>query len=50
MRVPLIFVIIVSFMLFTVLNLMYVVYFEECLIQNSRGFMFMILKNKKLNL
>ena len=39
----LIFVIIVSFMLFTVFPLVYVLYFEEFLIHDSRGFM--ILKN-----
>ena len=43
MRVSLIFVIIVSFMLFTVFTLADVLYFEEFLIHDSRGFM--ILKN-----
>jgi hypothetical protein len=43
MRVSLIFAIIVSFMLFTVFTLAYVLYFEEFLIRDSRGFM--ILKN-----
>ena len=39
-RVSLIFAIIVSFMLFTVLfPLVYVLYFEEFLIHDSRGFM-----------
>jgi len=38
-RVSLIFAIIVSFMLFIVFPLVYVLYFEECLIQDSRGFM-----------
>ena len=42
-QVSLIFVIIVSFMLFTVFTLVYVLYFEEFLIHDSRGFM--ILKN-----
>ena len=43
-RVSLIFVIIVSFMLFTVFTLVYyVLYFEEFLIHDSHGFM--ILKN-----
>jgi len=42
-RVSLIFVIIISFMLFTVFTLIYVLYFEEFLIHDSRGFM--ILKN-----
>jgi len=42
-RVSLIFAIIVSFMLFTVFPLVYVLYFEEFLIHDSRGFM--ILKN-----
>ena len=37
------FAIIVSFMLFTVFPLVYVLYFEEFLIHDSRGFM--ILKN-----
>jgi hypothetical protein len=43
MRVSLIFVIILSFMLFTVFTLANVLYFEEFLIHDSRGFM--ILKN-----
>jgi len=43
MQVSLIFAIIVSFMLFTVFPLVYVLYFEEFLIHDSRGFM--ILKN-----
>ena len=43
MRVSLIFAIIVSFMLFTVFTLANVLFFEEFLIHNSRGFM--ILKN-----
>jgi len=38
-RVSLIFAIIVSFMLFTVFSLVYVLYFEEFLIHDSRGFM-----------
>ena len=38
-RVSLIFAIIVSFMLFTVFPLIYVLYFEEFLIHDSRGFM-----------
>jgi len=38
-RVSLIFGIIISFMLFTVIPLVYVLYFEEFLIHNSRGFM-----------
>ncbi len=42
-RLSLIFAIIVSFVLFTVFTLIYVLYFNEFLIQNSRGFM--ILKN-----
>jgi hypothetical protein len=42
-RVSLIFAIIVSFMLFTMFNLANVLYFEEFMIHNSRGFM--ILKN-----
>jgi len=42
-RVSLIFAIIVSFMLFTVFPLVYVLYFEEFLIHDSHGFM--ILKN-----
>ena len=42
-RVSLIFAIIISFMLFTVFTLVFVLYFEECLIHNSHGFM--ILKN-----
>jgi len=41
--VSLIFAIIVSFMLFTVFPLVYVLYFEEFLIHDSRGFM--MLKN-----
>ena len=48
MRVSLIFAIIVSFMLFTVFTLANVLYFEEFLIHDSRGFM--ILKNICLNL
>ena len=43
MRVSLIFAIIVSFLLFTVFTLANVLYFEEFLIHDSRGFM--ILKN-----
>ncbi len=43
MRVSLIFAIIVSFMLFTVFTLANVLYLEEFLIHDSRGFM--ILKN-----
>ena len=43
MRVSLNFAIIVSFMLFTVFTLANVLYFEEFLIHDSRGFM--ILKN-----
>jgi hypothetical protein len=43
MRVSLNFAIIVSFMLFTVFTLANVLYFEEFLTHNSRGFM--ILKN-----
>ena len=43
MQVSLIFAIIVSFMLFTVFTLANVLYFEEFLIHDSRGFM--ILKN-----
>ena len=43
MRVSLIFLIIVSFMLFTVFTLVYVLYFKEFLIHDSSGFM--ILKN-----
>ena len=39
MRVSLIFAIIVSFMLFTVFTLANVLFFEEFLIHNSRGFM-----------
>ncbi len=39
MRVSLIFAIIVSFMLFTVFNLANVLYFEEFLIHDSRGFL-----------
>jgi hypothetical protein len=42
-RVSLIFAIIISFMLFTVFTLANVLYFEEFLIHDSRGFM--ILKN-----
>ena len=42
-RVSLIIAIIISFMLFTVFTLVYVLYFEEILIHNSHGFM--ILKN-----
>jgi len=42
-RVSLIFAIIISFLLFTVFTLVYVLYFEECQIHDSRGFM--ILKN-----
>ena len=42
-RVSLIFAIIVSFMLFTVFPLIYVLYFKEFLIHDSHGFM--ILKN-----
>ena len=38
-RVSLIFAIIVSFLLFTVFPLVYVVYFEEFLIHDSRGIM-----------
>jgi hypothetical protein len=40
-RVSLIFVIIVSFMLFTVFTLANVLYFEEFTIHDSRGFMIM---------
>jgi hypothetical protein len=43
MRVFLIFAITVSFMLFTVFTLANVLYFEEFLIHDSRGFL--ILKN-----
>ena len=43
MRVSLVFAIIVSFMSFSVFTLMYILYFEEFLIQDSCGFM--ILKN-----
>ena len=43
MRVSLIFAIIISFMLFTVITLANVLYFEEFLIHDSREFM--ILKN-----
>ena len=43
MRISLIFAIIISFMIFTVFPLIYVLYFEEFLIHDSRGFM--ILKN-----
>jgi hypothetical protein len=42
-RVSLIFAILVSFMLYTVFTLVYVLYFEEFLLHDSRGFM--ILKN-----
>jgi len=42
-RVSLIFVIIISFMIFTVFTVANVLYFEEFLIQDSPGFM--ILKN-----
>ncbi len=42
-QVSLIFAIIVSFMLFTVFPLVYVLYFKEFLIHDTRGFM--ILKN-----
>ena len=38
-RVSLIFAIIVSFMLYTVFPLVYLLYFEEFLIQDSRGYM-----------
>ena len=38
-QVSLIFAIIVSFVLFTVFTLVYVLYFDEFLIHNSRGFM-----------
>jgi len=38
-RVSLIFVIIISFVLFTEFTLVYVLYFEEYLIHDSRGFM-----------
>jgi len=38
-RVSLIFAIIISFMIFTVFPLIYVLYFEEFLIHDSRGFM-----------
>jgi len=38
-RVSLIFVIVVSFVLFTVFPLIYILYFEEFLIHDSRGFM-----------
>ena len=41
MRVSLIFVIIVSFMLFTVFTLANVLYFEEFTIHDSSGFMIM---------
>jgi len=40
-RVSLIFAIIISFMLFTVFPLVFVLYFEEFLIHDSRGFMIM---------
>jgi len=43
LRVSLIFAIIISFVLFTLFTLVYVLYFEECLIHDSHGFM--ILKN-----
>ncbi len=43
MQVSLIFVTIISFMLFTVFTLANVLYFEEFMIHDSRGFM--ILKN-----
>ena len=43
MRVSLIFAIIISFKLFNVFTLANVLYFEEFLIHDSRGFM--ILKN-----
>ena len=39
MRVSLLFAIIVSFMLFTVFPLIYVLYSKECLFYDSRGFM-----------
>jgi len=42
-QVSVIFAVIVSFMLFTVFPLVYVLYFKEFLIHDSRGFM--ILKN-----
>ncbi len=42
MRVSLIFAIIVSFMLFTVFTLVYVLYFEEFLIHGSCGFMILM--------
>jgi len=38
-RVPQIFAIIVSFLLFTVFPFVYVLYFEEFLIHDSLGFM-----------
>jgi len=38
-RVSLIFAIIINFLLFTVFPLVYVLYFEEFLIHDSRGFM-----------
>jgi len=38
-QVSLIFAIIISFMLFNVFPLVYVLYFEEILIRDSRGFM-----------
>ena len=43
MQVSLIFVTIISFMLFTVFTLANVLYFEKIMIHDSRGFM--ILKN-----
>ena len=48
LRVSLIFAIIVRFMLFTVFTLADVLYIEECMIHDSRGFM--ILKNNLPNL
>jgi len=47
-QVSLAFAIIISFMLFTVFPLVCVLYFEEFLIHDSRGFM--ILKIIRLNL
>ena len=41
MQVSLNFVIIGSFMLLTVFTIANVLYFEECLIHDSRGFMFL---------
>jgi len=38
MRVSLIFVIIISFMFFTVFTLVYVLYFEDFLFRDSHGF------------